>query len=218
MALVKCPECGNQVSEMADKCIHCGFPIYMKVSRSIEKKKCSYCGTFSAIYEDVCSSCGARFEETATEENIDMDTMNVTMEVESQDSKTSEEIQSYQFPVYEQKKKNKWIALVLCYFFGMFGAHKFYEGNKKTGKLYLFTFGLLGLGWTVDTISYLLKPETLYNPNAPSEEENKRKRIAIVITIIIVLIGMFMNEKESKTDTEKGTEVSIQIETEGFLF
>jgi len=166
MALIKCPECGNQVSEMADKCMYCGFPIHKKVNRSIEKKKCSYCGTFSAIYEDICSSCGARFEETATEKNIDIDAMNVTVQAESRDGKVSEnrtyqslevessqseEIQSYQFPVYEPKQKNKWIALVLCYFLGMFGAHKFYEGNKKTGKLYLFTFGLFGLGWMVDT-------------------------------------------------------------------
>lgn len=27
MALVNCPECGNNVSDKADKCIHCGFPL-----------------------------------------------------------------------------------------------------------------------------------------------------------------------------------------------
>ena len=27
MALIKCPECGGQVSDKADVCIHCGYPI-----------------------------------------------------------------------------------------------------------------------------------------------------------------------------------------------
>lgn len=129
MALLKCPECGNQVSEMADKCLHCGFPIHMKVNRSKEKRKCSYCGTINAIYEDVCSSCGARFEEATTEEKIDMDTMNATLQVESQDKKGSET--TIQEDVDLPKLKNKWIGLLLCFFLGIFGAHKFYEGKFK---------------------------------------------------------------------------------------
>lgn len=27
MALIKCPECGKDISNMSEKCIHCGFPI-----------------------------------------------------------------------------------------------------------------------------------------------------------------------------------------------
>lgn len=27
MALIKCPECGNQISDKASACIHCGFPL-----------------------------------------------------------------------------------------------------------------------------------------------------------------------------------------------
>lgn len=26
MALIKCPECGQQISDKADKCPHCGLP------------------------------------------------------------------------------------------------------------------------------------------------------------------------------------------------
>lgn len=26
MALIKCPECGNQISDKAEKCPHCGIP------------------------------------------------------------------------------------------------------------------------------------------------------------------------------------------------
>lgn len=27
MALIKCPECGGQVSDKAPACIHCGYPL-----------------------------------------------------------------------------------------------------------------------------------------------------------------------------------------------
>lgn len=27
MALIKCPECGKEISNKSDKCIHCGFPL-----------------------------------------------------------------------------------------------------------------------------------------------------------------------------------------------
>mgnify|MGYP002678385284 CR=1 FL=1 len=27
MALIKCPECGKEVSDKAEKCLNCGYPI-----------------------------------------------------------------------------------------------------------------------------------------------------------------------------------------------
>ena len=34
--------------------------------------------------------------------------------------------------------------------FGFLGAHRFYYGKRVSGTLYLFTFGLLGIGWLFD--------------------------------------------------------------------
>lgn len=34
MALIKCPECGGQVSDKAQACIHCGYPLQEIVSKS----------------------------------------------------------------------------------------------------------------------------------------------------------------------------------------
>ena len=48
--------------------------------------------------------------------------------------------------------KNKLISFFLCLFLGMFGAHKFYEGNYLLGILYLCTCGLFCVGWFKDTI------------------------------------------------------------------
>ena len=36
MALIKCPECGKEISDKSDVCIHCGYPIKTKI---INKEK-----------------------------------------------------------------------------------------------------------------------------------------------------------------------------------
>lgn len=58
--------------------------------------------------------------------------------------------------------KNKWIAFLLCLFLGVFGAHKFYEGKILLGIVYLFTFGLFGVGVVVDLIMLLFKPNPYF--------------------------------------------------------
>lgn len=59
--------------------------------------------------------------------------------------------------------KNKWIALILWFFFGWCGGHKFYEGKIGMGILYLFTGGLFGIGLIIDFFALLFKP-THYSP------------------------------------------------------
>lgn len=59
-------------------------------------------------------------------------------------------------------KKDKWVAFFLCLFLGYFGAHKFYEGKSSMGILYLCTVGLFGIGWFVDIIVLLCKPNPYY--------------------------------------------------------
>ena len=60
------------------------------------------------------------------------------------------------------KPKDKWVAFFLCLFLGYLGIHKFYEGKVGMGILYLFTFGLLGIGTLVDLIAIVLKPNPYY--------------------------------------------------------
>lgn len=60
------------------------------------------------------------------------------------------------------RAKNKWVAFVLCLLFGIVGAHKFYEGRIGMGVVYLFTIGLFGIGWLVDCITLLCKPNPYY--------------------------------------------------------
>ena len=38
----------------------------------------------------------------------------------------------------------------ILWIFGFIGAHRFYYGKPKSGTIYFFTLGLLGIGWLVD--------------------------------------------------------------------
>ena len=58
--------------------------------------------------------------------------------------------------------KSKWVSFFLCLFLGVFGAHKFYEGKIMLGVVYLITCGLFGIGWFIDLIILLFKPNPYY--------------------------------------------------------
>lgn len=44
------------------------------------------------------------------------------------------------------------VDFLITLFLGYLGVHKFKQGKKGLGFLYLFTFGLFGIGWIVDVI------------------------------------------------------------------
>jgi len=46
--------------------------------------------------------------------------------------------------------KSKSTAYILWFFLGFLGVHKFYLDKVGIGILYLFTFGLFGIGWFID--------------------------------------------------------------------
>lgn len=58
--------------------------------------------------------------------------------------------------------KSKWVSFFLCLFFGIFGAHKFYEGRVLLGVVYLLTLGFVGIGVVIDLIVLLFKPNPYY--------------------------------------------------------
>ena len=64
MALVTCPKCGEQISDKAKTCVHCGAVLVEE-----EKKHCVDCGAELEPGATVCPSCGCPVGESNTEEN-----------------------------------------------------------------------------------------------------------------------------------------------------
>jgi hypothetical protein len=52
--------------------------------------------------------------------------------------------------------KSRLAALLLCWFLGIFGAHRFYVGKVGTGVLQIFTLGGLGIGTFIDFIMIIV--------------------------------------------------------------
>ena len=63
MAMIKCPECGQEISDKAKKCVHCGKVL---IEDKPVTKICSDCGKESPIDATECIHCGCPFEEDTT--------------------------------------------------------------------------------------------------------------------------------------------------------
>ena len=62
MALIKCPECGRDISDKANACVHCGYPL-SKAADNAEKKESNSEKTnlskddFISILNEIQDSC-----------------------------------------------------------------------------------------------------------------------------------------------------------------
>lgn len=118
-------------------------------------KFCKFCGGVIPDDAVICTKCGRQVETPAgaagTVPNIVINNSNANANANFNAN------MAMIFP-----PKNKWVALALCFFLGVFGAHKFYEGKIGMGILYLLTFGLFGIGVFIDFIVLLFKPNPYY--------------------------------------------------------
>ncbi len=151
MALMKCPECGKEISDRAQSCPNCGY--------SFEKTKfCKFCGEKIPVDSVICTKCGRQVENTSQAQNGGITINNAT----NASASATAQIVTPPILTTTSKEIDKNIALLLCIFLGYFGAHKFYEGKAGMGILYIFTAGLFGIGWIVDIITIAMKPNPYY--------------------------------------------------------
>ena len=72
MALVNCPNCNQQISDQAKRCVHCGTEL-----NRIIPTICPECGTKIIEGQSICSVCGYPIEPVFKEENgFDDNTIN----------------------------------------------------------------------------------------------------------------------------------------------
>jgi restriction system protein len=101
----------------------------------IKTKFCKHCG--EKIPEDavICTKCGRQVEEIkgakGGAEQIVINNNNNASAAASASAVSG--------GYGAGRERNKWVALLLCWFLGFVGAHKFYEGITGMGILYIFT-------------------------------------------------------------------------------
>lgn len=66
MAIINCPECGQEISDKAKKCIHCG-KVFVEEEIIKEEIKCDQCGVVLTETDEVCLNCGYPVKKNATE-------------------------------------------------------------------------------------------------------------------------------------------------------
>lgn len=113
--------------------------------------ECKNCGANVGNEYRLCPYCGTELEYPKNENSPTIVIQNIINNNTTTQTKTTYETSGN--ATVSNNNKNKIVALILCVLFGMFGAHCFYVGKTKTGIIYLFTFGLFGIGWIKDIIS-----------------------------------------------------------------
>ncbi|MCL1881592.1 MAG: NINE protein [Oscillospiraceae bacterium] len=166
---LKCTQCGANIDYNCDTntgrtidCRYCGSSLVIEkptLNQSETMRFCRFCG--KSIFADavICVGCGRQ-------------QVNETIPVQTQlpQSSPPPAMKSNAFihpsgvpwHLLGARKKDKWLAFWLCFFLGYLGIHRFYEGKIGTGVLWLFTFGLCGIGWLVDAIILICKPNPYF--------------------------------------------------------
>lgn len=119
MAIIKCPECGHQVSDHANTCPNCGIGIAGKVTR------CPDCGEIVFNEQEMCPNCHSPLHSHHPQA-VSTTPVTPTPAVETQ----KERVGGKPAPTEEKKKKNKGVytaailgfvvALIIVFVVGYF--------------------------------------------------------------------------------------------------
>ena len=99
----------------------------MKIVKTENEKYCLECAEPINVRAEICPKCGVRQQVV------------------------------YGKSTERQEQEKRWIvSLVLCWFFGFLGAHRFYTGHTGIGIVQLLTLGGCGIWWLIDFIILLV--------------------------------------------------------------
>lgn len=146
-----CKNCGSEMPEGANVCQNCGIP-------QGATKYCQHCGSVIDKECVVCPLCGKQVADLR-QSSYQQSYQQPNIIINNANNNTNNSNNTYGG---YGRAKDKWVALLLCLFLGMVGAHKFYEGKIIMGIFYICTGGLCGLGILFDLIAILGKPNPYY--------------------------------------------------------
>lgn len=77
--LIRCPECGKEVSDKSEICVSCGYPIQKNIEEIMrieeekenKKQKCPYCGSKDIDLSGYCNDCGMNTNQNKKKSLID---------------------------------------------------------------------------------------------------------------------------------------------------
>ena len=127
MALIKCPECGKEISDKAEYCIHCGYPL---VLRSVDKDD---------FADDESSSIQGNLENTEQNDNNVQEEQSTTQadSIESTEgfSSHANEVETQQKSPSKGLSEGTIIAIVaialVIFFLWIFPAMNTTSGGRK---------------------------------------------------------------------------------------
>ena len=135
-------------------------PMQPMMQQPINMKYCKFCAAQIPVDAVLCTSCGRQVEELKHQQPY-QNTQPQQIVINNANTNINRNTATaYGGP--SGKRIDKTTALILCIFLGWLGVHKFYEGKSGMGLVYLFTFGLGGIGWLIDILIILGKPNPYY--------------------------------------------------------
>ncbi len=181
MKILKCSGCGEDI-QLADSstlktCPYCGallkiskeIPIVSSNTASSQDPQESTKDILDEYYKNISAPTQNLSQNTSSNYTSGYNYSNYRSDFDREDinnlsistQELLDDIQNRisQIGTTEPGKKSRTIAILLCAFFGLVGAHKFYEEKYFMGILYLLTFGLFGIGWIIDLVILLTKPK-----------------------------------------------------------
>lgn len=144
--------CIHPEKEIAGVCVYCGKLFCQECLVEINGK--FYCKS------DVTNLLNETKQQTAATTTIDNPNVIHTIQpshthaapIIINNSNNNSNVNNNGYNPYMSKPKSKGVAIVLCLLLGWLGIHRFYTGKAGTGILYMFTFGLWGIGILIDLI------------------------------------------------------------------